>query len=165
LPVPKPDLSRLDWRDESRTAITKTDIPSTVFSRNLSAIVLGFWSSTALVTMQYSHAGRKWGTEPKLIHNGNEIKAKWGQIPRHPCGLDAEDARLIVVGRDMLSSIGAREELIAIVANLENGEWLSYRKGMASIRESDWNNLDGRLTSELLAVEQSLRSESRTKMG
>ena len=38
----EPDVSRPDWRDESRMAITKADIPSTVFSRNLSAIVLGF---------------------------------------------------------------------------------------------------------------------------
>lgn len=140
----EPDLSRPDWRDESRTAITKTDIPSTVFSRNLSAIVLGFWSSIALVTIQYSHVGREWGTVPKLIHNGDEIKARWGQIPWHPCELDAEDARLIVIGRDTLCSLRAREELIAIVANLKNDEGLSYRKAMVSIRESDWNNLDGR---------------------
>jgi hypothetical protein len=107
----EPDPPRPDWRDESRTAITKTDIPSIIFSRNLSAIVLGFWSSTAVVTMQYSHASRgsskKLGTEPKLIHNGDEIKASWDQIPRHPSELDAEDARLIIIGRNTLSTLRA----------------------------------------------------------
>lgn len=140
----EPDPSRPVWRDESRTAITKPDVPSTVFSRNLSAIVLGFWSSTAIVTVQYLHTGRTQGTKPKLIHNGDEIKASWGQIPRHPSELDAEDARLIIIGRDTLCSLRAREELIAIVANLNSDEGLSYRKAMVSIRESDWNNLDGR---------------------
>ena len=52
--------------------------------------------------------------------------------------------RLIVIGRDTLSSLRAREELIAIMANLKNDEGLSYRKAVMSIRESDWNNLDGR---------------------
>jgi hypothetical protein len=144
----EPDPSRPDWRDESRTAITKADIPSAVFSLNLSAIVLGFWSSTVLVTMQYSHAGGESGGErstvPKLIHNGDEIKALWDQIPRHPCELDAEDARLIIIGRNTLSTLRAREELVAIVANLENDEGLSYRKAIVSIRESDWNNLESK---------------------
>jgi len=137
----EPEPPRPDWRDESRTAITNADIPNVVFLQNLSAVVLGFWSSTAVVTIQYLHTGRQWD-QPKLIRNGVEIKALWGQIPRHPLELDAEDMRLIIVGRDTLCTLRAKEELIAIVANLETDEGLTYRKAIVSIRESDWNELD-----------------------
>jgi hypothetical protein len=146
----EPDIPQPDWRNESQTVITKCDIPGSVFSRNISANVLGFWSSSVVVTVQYKHTGRDWdiglrSNAPKILQNGVEIKALWGQIPRHPPEMESEVARLIIIGRCTLSTVRAKEELVAIMADLETDEGLTYRRAMATIRELDWNKLEGKI--------------------
>lgn len=146
----EPDIPQPDWRDESQTTITKSDIPDSVFSRNLSAIVLGFWSSSAVVTVHYKHSGRDWDLalrdhDPKILQNGQELKALWGQIPRHPPEMKSEVVRFIIIGRDTLSSSRAKEELVAIMADLETDEGLAHRRAIVTVRESDWNALDNKV--------------------
>lgn len=143
----EPDVPQPDWRDESQMTITKSDIPESVFSRNISAIVLGFWSSSVVLTVQYKHSGRDWDLalrdhDPKILQNGVELKALWGQIPRYPPEIEFEIVRFIIIGRDTLSSARAKEELVAIMADLETDEGLTYRRAIVTIRESDWNELD-----------------------
>lgn len=150
----EPDIPKPDWRDESKTMITRSDVPVSVFSRNVSTIVLGFWSSTAVVTVQYKHDGRDWdfdikNKDPKVLQNEVEFRAQWGQIPRHPIEMESELVRFIIIGRCTLSAARAKEELIAIMADLETDEGLTYRRAIVSIRESEWNKLEGKVWNRI----------------
>ena len=128
------------------TEITKKDIPSKVLQAGISSTVLAFWSTVVVVTLQYEHSSSKegldsWSTEPKILQNGREIKAMWGQSPRRPPGLEAEDVRLIVIGRNTLSLLRRKEQLVAIVADQDTNEGLTYRRAMVTIDEEEWNSL------------------------
>jgi heterokaryon incompatibility protein (HET) len=141
---PKPP--RPIWREDLRTEIMKSDIPSEVFQTGVSNTILAFWSSAVAVTLQYVHSGRKWDlgarvAEPKVLQNGVEVKAMWGQIPRHPPGLEAEDVRLIVIGRNTLSLLRGKEQLVAIVADRDTNKGLTYRRALVTVDEEEWNSL------------------------
>jgi len=134
------------WREDMCTEITTSDIPSVVFQTDISSTILAFWSSIATVTLQYVHSGEertasRWDAEPRILHNGVEVKGMWGQIPRHPPDLEVEDVRLIVIGRNTLSLLRRKEQLIAIVADRDDDKGLTYRKAMVTIDEEVWNSL------------------------
>ena len=147
----EPDIPQPDWRDGSQTVITRSDVPISVFSRNISAIVLGFWSSTAVVTVQYKNDGTHMDfvKAPKVLQNDVEFRARWGQIPQHPIEMESELVRFIIIGRDTLCTLRAKEELIAIMADLETDEGLTYRRAIVSIRESQWNKLEGKVWNRI----------------
>ena len=76
--------------------------------------------------------------------SGVEVQADWDQIPRNVDRLSAEECRPIIVDRDIKGYARDDREVCAIVADANTDESLTYRKGLVSIRESEWNALEGR---------------------
>jgi hypothetical protein len=134
------------WRDSSNTEITKSDIPSEILQNKISATVLAFWSSVAVVRLQYVYSARTSDSSPQeakptIVQGGVEVKVMWGQSPRHPSGLEVEDVRLVVIGRNTLSLLRRKEQLVAVVADKDFDKGLTYRRAMVTIDEEDWNSL------------------------
>jgi hypothetical protein len=151
-PLKEVEPSRPDWKDDCLNEIKLVDVPTCVFSRKLTPAVLAFWSSTVRVTLKYLHGVRNQHEKGTILHNGLTIEAFWSQLPENSDTVAAEDARLIVVGRDTLSTLRGREEICAIIANLETDEGLSCRKGLVTIKESAWNKMSGKRWEKVFLI-------------
>ncbi|QIX01626.1 hypothetical protein AMS68_007143 [Peltaster fructicola] len=126
------------WRDDSRTDITLKDMPAAMFRNNSWAIALAFWTSVARVEIQLVQAARRFDRAHKLFHHGKELQVMWNQPPRLDVATGPKTFFLVIVGRDTLSHIRSKDQLIAIVSECDRDDGLLERCGAVSMNEEDW---------------------------
>jgi hypothetical protein len=139
------------WRDVARTEIAKDDVPSAIFQSNLWAIALGFWTSTAVLSLEY-HKGEKYGKAHELFRNRTKLSVMWQHPPNEKNWKASEEVQAIIVGRDTLCHLRRKEQLVAIITDLDDGSGVFQRRAMASIDESDWNALDNRIWRKVFLI-------------
>lgn len=143
-----PFWTRPGWDVTGEVTVSEEHIPDKVASDMSLANTLAFWTDAADVTIFWQEVDIIW----KSYHGGSKVRAElrqedvqvmstWSQVPVGVKSFSSEDGSFIIIGTNS-------HHVNALLVSWTNG--VAYRRGLVSIKESDWTQLRRRVWKPIL---------------
>ena len=143
-----PFWTRSSWNVTGEVIVSEEHIPDKVASDMSLANTLAFWTDVADITIFWQEVDTIW----KSFHGKSKVRAKlcqgdvqvmstWSQVPVGVESFSSEDGSFIIIGTNS-------DYVNALLVSWTNG--VSYRRGLANIKESDWTQLRQRVWRPVL---------------
>lgn len=136
-------LPEHSWRNSQMTTITPSDVPDTVFSQKVEPAVLCFWTSTAVLEVEYDKVDDCGVLVPQMSSNGEVLEAEWKQKPLHCVAQASERCKFAVISRHYLEVPEYGFQLVVLMLS-DDDKGLVYRRGLVIMFEKDWIALTDR---------------------
>jgi hypothetical protein len=139
---------RPGWDVNREVVITNEHIPNDMPSDITPSNILAFWSEEAYVTIIWQDVDLVW----RSYHDQSKVKAEvcqghikvmsiWSQVPVGVKSFSSQEGSFVVIGVD------SDHVNVLLVSRLHG---ITYRLGIAKIKESDWLQFEGRLWTPIL---------------